>query len=319
MKVKINCFIIVLFFSVLIISSNSFADTTVVLLPEFPVSSHDGYTNYFINKVNDSWYTLTLYQSYDVALYSSKYYFVGYADCYNFNPTEDNEWRFYGYKQWSASSGNIYTLLDSNTLYSSQDLLFNGNIVVSEYQYNNSTLDPVEKDSTVTKIGVFFGDLTDNLKSWFTSLIDTLKSIPSQICLFFDNLIDYIKQIPDSFKSLFELLFVPSDNNFSEFESILKDKFAIFYQLKDLIIDNISLDSDDKIPVFEITYNGNKYKIIDFSFYDKYRTFIHGIIILISAVNLQFWLLHNFPNIVLNQSIDKSTGEVVATVSNGRK
>ena len=127
-------------------------------------------------------------------------------------------------------------------------------------------------------------------------------------------MINYVKSIPqliiDGFKDLFVFLFVPSDNLFDDFKTLIEDKFGIFFQLSNIVFDSTTIELNDAAPNFHISIYGKDYTFVDLSFYQKYRAFIHGLIILITAFNLSRWLLINCPSIIKGEYIDPHTGEV---------
>lgn len=171
-------------------------------------------------------------------------------------------------------------------------------------------------------IAYLFTNLGNLLSNLLNSIIDYIKGIPSAIAYLFTNLgdllsnlfnsaIDYIKAIPQStvdlFSTLFEYLFVPSDNLFNDFETLIKEKFGIFFQLKQLTLDLTTLDSSEVAPSFKITYAGHTLNIIDFSMFAQYRSLIHNIIILISGFFFVKWLIVSAPSIVMGQTVSEGS------------
>lgn len=311
---------------------------------DLPLPDVDDVFYYVILKNNDGSFTLhkffNLRDTCEENDYEGCHHVIaGYGPKYVFH-SGDSSWTFQGNNLQCILSCSVPThwngeFYNRQILYSNFDIKdSSGNLI-----FSNSPLvvtpDEVPDDSSILSgIGDFFNSLFDKLSSWFSSVIDYIKAIPSNIAYLFNNLgsllsnllndiFNYIKSIPQSivdlFKTLFQFLFVPSDNLFSDFQTMLEDKFAIFFQLAQITFDSTTIDLTDSAPNFHITINGKDYKFIDLSFYSQYRSFVHTIIILITAFQLSRWLLINCPNIIKGESVDPKTGEVITTISNGRR
>lgn len=337
-------FIVSSFFTIFlcfILCSVSYAGNNTYNLP-LPVNDDVHY--YIIFKNQDGSFTLhkifTPYENCQENDYEGCHHIIaGDGKKYVFHPG-DSSWTFQGNYMQCILSCSVPThwngeLYNRQILYSNFDIKdSSGNLI-----FANSPLvvtpDEVTEDSSILNgIGDLFNSLFDKLSIWFNSVIDYIKGIPSSIAYLFNNLgsllsnllndiINYIKAIPQStvdlFSTLFEYLFVPSDNLFNDFKTMLEDKFAIFFQLAQITFDSTTINLTDSAPNFHITINGKDYKFIDLSFYSQYRTFVHTIIILITAFQLSRWLLINCPNIIKGESVDPNTGEVYTTISNGRR
>lgn len=298
-------FIFLVSFIVLLFSFNSscFADEFVVQLPELPI--HEDYPYYVIYKFSDTSYYLRFLSNIDNNVSigfnnnGHNHYLLGACPqlCYSFN-TNSTEW------VTSGSSNSIVIIScidgscsDGNIVYCNFSVSYNGSEVLSKHELSTGGFDePVEEPSILDGIGSFFDSLFEKLGNWFTNLINFVKSIPQLII--------------DGFKDLFVFLFVPSDNLFDDFKTLIEDKFGIFSQLSNIVFDSTTIELNDSAPNFHISISGKDYTFVDLSFYDKYRAFIHGLIILITAFNLSRWLLINCPNIIKGEHIDPHTGEV---------
>ena len=88
--------------------------------------------------------------------------------------------------------------------------------------------------------------------------------------------------IINGLQNVIEFLFVPSDNLFNDVEDLFKEKFAFVYQVISIGEDLKEIEFGTDTPHFSITLYGKTVDFIDFSFYDKYRTFIHNITLVIA-------------------------------------
>lgn len=298
-----------------------------------PLPDVDDVYYYVILKNNDGSFTLHKFRALPSNCEENDYegchhVILGYGPQYVFH-TGDSSWTFQGNNMQCILSCSVPThwngeLYNRELLYSNFDVKdSNGNVI-----FGNSPLtvtpDEVADDSpTLSGIGKFFDSLFDKLSSWFSSVIDYIKGIPSSIAYLFNNLgslfsnllndiINYIKAIPQStsdlFRTLFEFLFFPSENLFNDFKTLIEDKFGIFFQLKEITMDLTTLDSSESAPEFTITYAGHTLNIIDFSMFSQYRTFIHNIIILITSFFFIQWLIVSAPAIVMGQSVGEESG-----------
>lgn len=233
-----------------------------------------------------------------------------------------------------------FDIIDSqgNVLFSNTPLY----ITPDEVEDDSSVLSGIGKffDSLFDKLSSWFGSVIDYIKgipnaiaylftnlgnllsNLLNSIIDYIKGIPSAIAYLFTNLgdllsnllnsvIEYIKSIPqatvDLFSTLFKFLFVPSENLFNDFKTLLEEKFGIFLQLKQLTLDLTTLDSSESAPEFKISYAGHSLNIIDFSMFAQYRSLIHNIIILITSFFFIKWLIVSAPSIVMGQPVGEES------------
>lgn len=326
MKKILFLFILIVF--IFSFSTFCFAGNNTYNLP-LP-SEVDDNPYYVILKNNDGSFNLHTFSSIPGHCEENDYegchhVILGSGPKYVFHSGESS-WTFQGtYLQCILScslsthwNGDFY---NRQILYSNFDIIdSHGNVMFSNTPLY-ITPDEVEDDSSILSgIGNFFDSLFEKLSSWFGSVIDYIKGIPNAIAYLFTNLgnslssllnsvIDYIKAIPQStvdlFSTLFEYLFVPSDNLFNDFEILLKEKFGIFFQLKQLTLDLTTLDSSESAPSFTITYAGHTLNIIDFSMFSQYRSLIHNIIILICGFFFVKWLIVSAPSIVMGQSVSE--------------
>lgn len=130
-------------------------------------------------------------------------------------------------------------------------------------------------------VGNWFRNLGTDLGNWFKNLGEHLSNLLSYINPFDENFFGY--KIIDLFKQLFNLLFVPENNPFSELSNKFDEKFSFINQIKTLINDLLGFNNyGDKAPSFSIKYKGLTLVIVDFSIFLNYRTWLHAIILSIS-------------------------------------
>lgn len=92
----------------------------------------------------------------------------------------------------------------------------------------------------------------------------------------------------------------------NQVEGLITDKFSAFYTMKDFLVEfwTTIQNSSDEEPKFEITLpefcGGGTYNVIDFSFYNNYRNYIHGLIAGICYFVYIKKLYNKIPNIIHN-------------------
>lgn len=106
------------------------------------------------------------------------------------------------------------------------------------------------------------------------------------------------QSIINGIKSVIEFLFIPSNNLFNDVEVLFKEKFGFVYQVISIGEDLKNIEFGTDTPHFSITLYGKTFDFIDFSFYDKYRSFIHNITLVIAYFGFIIWLLHQIPGII---------------------
>lgn len=165
----------------------------------------------------------------------------------------------------------------------------------------------------IVNLGKHFSNVLDYLNPLSDNFI--LKSVISGI----GNILDYINPFSDNFfgykiveffKNLFIELFVPQQDQFTEFVNKIKSNFGFVEQIKELVqnlfsFNNspyyISTQTDNVIsnyPKWEIEYYGVKVNIIDFEVFDKYRGTVHGIIIGVMYISFLWRLFRRLPSII---------------------
>lgn len=89
-----------------------------------------------------------------------------------------------------------------------------------------------------------------------------------------------------------------------EVKGLIEDKFGAFYTLKDFISEfwNAIQNSGDAPPSFSISlpsqFGGGTHNVLDLSFYNNYRNYIHGIIAGICYFVYIKRILTSIPNVI---------------------
>ena len=180
------------------------------------------------------------------------------------------------------------------------------------------------KDNLATSIGGFFTDLGNNLSDWFSGLRDNLRNWFSDVGDWFTNLGNSIsdkwtewKEKRAEDKAEKEREKQKDEDSRSNAESKIKDKsseinnniaekFNSFYTLKDFFINfwETIENSDNNVPDFSITLpaflGGQTVQALDLTFYNKYRNYIHGLIIGLCYFSVLRRIFKRIPTIIHN-------------------
>lgn len=174
-------------------------------------------------------------------------------------------------------------------------------------------LNPLSEDFILKNVISGIGSILDYINPFsenfiLKSVINGIGNILSYINPFSENFFGY--KIVEFFKNLFIELFVPQQDQFTEFSNNIKSKFGFVDQIKELVqnlfsFDNspysVSTQSEDTMsnyPKWEIEYYGTKVSIIDFEAFDRYRGVVHGIIIAVMYISFIFRLYRKLPGLV---------------------
>lgn len=174
-------------------------------------------------------------------------------------------------------------------------------------------LNPLSEDFILKNVLSGIGGILDYINPFsenfiLKSVINGIGNILSYINPFSENFFGY--KIVEFFKNLFIELFVPQQDQFTEFSNNIKSKFGFVDQIKELVqnlfsFDNspysVSTQSEDTMsnyPKWEIEYYGTKVSIIDFEAFDRYRGVVHGIIIAVMYISFIFRLYRKLPGLV---------------------
>lgn len=129
-----------------------------------------------------------------------------------------------------------------------------------------------------------FEPAVDGLSWLVNSTYEVVRGIPDLIISLIDllsNIANYINPLSDSF--FLKIAFIPSDGFFTyyvseHFLNIMNSFWVV--QLYTSVTDQLkAIAIESPKPIFEITlpakYGGQTLSVIDFSFYDEYRDYIH--------------------------------------------
>ena len=195
----------------------SFADTYVVQLPSLP-TGEDTFSYYVIRKIDNENYRLYFLDHIDgfsnvsytdsnnVEHYHHQLFPVN-LHVYDFN-VSDSSWKYVDL----YTDSSFFIALEDNPcrtyVYANFELVdSSGSVILPKYELTTGGFDEPKEDGILDGIGSFFSNLFDILGSWFGSVIDYIKSIPSSIAYLFTNLgnllsgllndiLTYIKSIP---------------------------------------------------------------------------------------------------------------------------
>lgn len=154
-----------------------------------------------------------------------------------------------------------------------------------------------------TDIGEFFSNLGTSIGNWFTSLINSLANLLSYLNPFNENFLG--KKLVELIGNLLNDLFVPKEDHFGELEENVKSKFGFIEQVKELVFTLFNLNEEEGYegtPNWSISYSGVEVDIIDWTAFEKYRGFLHGIIIFIMWGSFIIRLYKRIPLIIYGYS-----------------
>lgn len=129
-----------------------------------------------------------------------------------------------------------------------------------------------------------FSSVLDGMSWLINSIYEVIRNIPDLITSIIDlitSLVDYINPFSPNF--FIKIAFIPSDGFFtyyvSEHFSNIMNSFWVV-QLYTSVTDQLKeLAVDSPKPIFQVNlpakYGGTTVNVIDFSFYDEYRDYIH--------------------------------------------
>lgn len=313
-----------LIFTILLISNlivnikTVYADSYIVSLPELPQDPSE-FENYYIKKWSDAEYTLYFIDSTEVYITNDNYYFSGKWWSYDYRVTEDvnnHVWtNRYGWYNGASHSTLIMpvngSLDDCNIIYSNFDIKYNDLLLRSKLEMNT---EPIEQDDTPTLSGIgnFFTDMKNTFTQVITSLGDRLYQffsnlytiVQNGITTIVQNIIELPSNIMITLRETIIFLFKPDTNAFSEIEDLIKEKFNILFQIRELISETLDINLYKGTPHFEVKYKDKTYELIDFSMFDNYRIWICSISGFLMIFDVIMWLIRNAPNIVTNGGAD---------------
>lgn len=134
--------------------------------------------------------------------------------------------------------------------------------------------------------------------------------ILKQLWEFLTNIISYLNPFHENFLgrklvellgSLLEDLFIPQQDHFGELSENINSKFGFINQVKELVYSLFNLNNEESYegtPNWSITYEGVTVDIIDWTAFEKYRGYFHGLIIFIMWGSYLIRLYKRIPAII---------------------
>lgn len=164
-------------------------------------------------------------------------------------------------------------------------------------------------------------DDTENSNSgFFTGIIDKLKEI-------LDFLNGLIKKLTDMFVNIF----VPKEGYFDEkgeeFKDSVSEKMPFFYDMfgwgKETFkqIEDDSGYSSEEGEVYNplpVEIGGQTVPLVDFSYFDQYRSMIHGVIILLAYLRFSIQLMSDIGDVLSGRKSEKAENVSVIYVRKGK-
>lgn len=146
-----------------------------------------------------------------------------------------------------------------------------------------------------------------NLLNWLNPTSEDF--ILKKLWDFLTNIISYLNPFHENFfgrklvefiGDLLESLFIPQQDHFGELNNKINIKFGFIHQVKDLVYslfpENTTLSYAP--PNWSVTYEGVTINIIDWSAFEKYRGYLHGLIIFIMWGAYLIRLYKRIPSII---------------------
>lgn len=176
-----------------------------------------------------------------------------------------------------------------------ETFFFRNAIVSSRRMENYNESDP---PTDVPDYDDWASKIFDSITSWFSGVLESLASPFESIAEGLSGVWQSVKNIPQAIADKLEYLFVPSGDKFDELKDKFDEKFGFVGQIIDLGETIINATFGGSKPNSNITLYGGTYTIIDWDIYDNYRTYIHGIIVLLSYIVFIPKLIKRLPSII---------------------
>ena len=146
----------------------------------------------------------------------------------------------------------------------------------------------------------FINPFSDNFI--LSGVLSNLGNMLNYINPFSDDFLG--KKLIEMFSDLFEYLFIPKEDQFTEIHNKFSEKFAFIEQIKELVNslfsyhDTATYSLSNSYPTWNITYMGTTVSIVDFSVFDQYRGVVHGIIIGVTYISFLWRLFRRLPGVI---------------------
>ena len=121
-------------------------------------------------------------------------------------------------------------------------------------------------------------NILDLIVNFFIDLLNGIGKMLEWFNPFHENF--FVYKLIELFKNLFDFLFIPKNNPFEILSTKFDEKFGFIKQIETLFISLLGYNNYGiNVPVFNITWNGLTFPIIDFSVFISYRVWLHRIIL----------------------------------------
>lgn len=159
----------------------------------------------------------------------------------------------------------------------------------------------------IEALGQGFNNFIDGIGEFFENLIDSLETWFDNLGQWFDNLISYLD--PTSERFFLTVALVPSEGFIEDYvtdtKEMLDGKFTFISEIRDFLgnLFGAVVETDPAPPEFMINLPGGKWgqgsvKIIDFSLFAPYRTFILNFIRVLLWIPFLLKLYRRLPSLV---------------------
>lgn len=156
-------------------------------------------------------------------------------------------------------------------------------------------------------VGDFFENLIESLGTWYEDLGQWFDNLVNNLEQWFTNIMSYLDPTSDDF--FLTVAAVPSEGFIEEYVTDIKDmfdgKFTFISEIRDFLgnLFGAVIDPDPAPPEFMINLPGGKWgqgsvKIIDFSLFAPYRSFILNFIRVLLWIPFLLKLYRRLPQLV---------------------
>ena len=154
-----------------------------------------------------------------------------------------------------------------------------------------------------------------NLGKHFSSILDYLNPLSENFILldvfkFFNSIINFLNPFSEEFfgyklvefiGDLLEELFIPNEDHFGDLNDKINSKFGFIGQVKELVYTLFNLNEEEgyeSTPNWSVTYEGVTVDIIDWTPFEKYRSYFHGLVLSIMWISFLHRLYKRIPAII---------------------
>lgn len=152
-------------------------------------------------------------------------------------------------------------------------------------------------------------NILENVKNIITAIANLPATIANNIKSFFTDLLSGIltglNNLKEGIIQGLKVLFIPSDNAFTDIVDMVKTKFSFAYEFVDIAktILVFSFDADVEPPTFKMEDKSGKWfntplSIIDWTIYEPYRPYVHSLILAICWYQFIERTIKRLPSII---------------------